>query len=126
MTLAFGSGCGQMAALLGDLGSEIPKAMVGATDIAMREHLPSDILAFTVNRPMFRQLCELDEGSFLYKRFWERLRRARAERRQGRRGPRGRERRARRRFIMRSALGAGVSARASPRTFAGLRPTAIL
>ncbi len=126
MTLAFGSGCGQMAALLGDLGSEIPKAMVGAADIAMREHLPSDILAFTVNRPMFRQLCELDEGSFLCKRFWERLRSARAERRQGRRGPRGRERRARRRFIMRSALGAGVSARASPRTFAGLRPTAIL
>jgi hypothetical protein len=88
VTIAFGSGCGQIAALLGDLGTEIPKAMVGATDIAMREHLPPDILAFTVNRPMFRQLCELDEGSFLYKSFWERLRRARDEERRGRNGPR--------------------------------------
>lgn len=88
VTIAFGSGCGQMAALLGDPRAEIPKAMVGATDIAMREHLPPDILAFTVNRPMFRQLCELDEGSFLYRSFWERLRRARDEERRGRNGPR--------------------------------------
>ena len=81
VTIAFGSGCGQMATLLGDLETETPKAMLGATDIAMREYLPADILAFTVNRPMFRQLCELDEGSFLYKGFWQRLKRAREKQR---------------------------------------------
>ena len=55
----------------------IPQAMIGATDIAMRQYLPPDILAFTVTRPMFKQLCELDERSFLYKPFWRNLREAR-------------------------------------------------
>ena len=86
VTISFGSGCGQMAALFGDLETETAKAVIGATDIGMREHLPPDILAFTVNRPMFRQLCELDEDSFLYKRFWERLRRARQRQREARAG----------------------------------------
>ena len=76
---SFGSGCGQMAALFGDLNADTPKAVIGATDIAMREHFPPDILAFTVNKPMYKQLCELDENSFLYKGFWKRLRKARGE-----------------------------------------------
>lgn len=76
---AFGSGCGQIAALFGDFNTDTPKAVIGATDIAMREHLPPDILAFTVNKPMYNQLCELDENSFLYKSFWKRLRKARGE-----------------------------------------------
>ena len=75
----FGSGCGQMAALIGDLDSDIPKAVIGATDIAMREHFPPDILAFTVNKSMFKQLCKLSEDSFLYKGFWKRLQKARGE-----------------------------------------------
>jgi hypothetical protein len=75
----FGSGCGQLAALFGNLDPDIPRAMIGATDIAMREHLPPDILALTVNKPMYKQLCELDENSFLYKPFWQRLRRARGQ-----------------------------------------------
>jgi hypothetical protein len=76
---AFGSGCGQIAALFGDVDQDIPKAVIGATDIAMREHLPPDVLALTVNKPMYKQLCELDENSFLYKSFWKRLRKARGE-----------------------------------------------
>ena len=76
---AFGSGCGQLAALFGDLDDEEPRAIIGATDIAMRIHLPPDILALTVNRPMYRQLCELDEDSFLHKSFWAGLRAAREE-----------------------------------------------
>ncbi len=76
---AFGSGCGQLAALFGNIDSDIPKAIIGATDIAMRQHLPPDILALTVNKPMYRQLCKLDENSFLYKPFWKRLRKARGE-----------------------------------------------
>ena len=73
----FGSGCGQMAAIFGDLDIDQPKAAIGATDMAMREHLPPDILAFTVNKPMYEQLSKLDESSFLGKGFWKRLRKAR-------------------------------------------------
>jgi hypothetical protein len=71
----FGSGCSQLLPPLED--SSIPQAVIGATDIAMRQHLPPDTLAFTVTRPMFQQLCELDGRSFLYKRFWRELREAR-------------------------------------------------
>lgn len=67
----FGSGCGQLVALFDDL--TIPQAIIGTTDIAMRQHLPPDILGFTVTRPLFEELCALDERSFLYKPFWKRL-----------------------------------------------------
>ncbi len=70
----FGSGCSQLAPFK-DLN--IPQASIGASDIAMRQHLPPDILTFTVTRPMFKRLCDLDERSFLYKPFLKRLRKAR-------------------------------------------------
>lgn len=72
---SFGSGCGLMIALFDDLS--IPQAMIGATDIAMRQYLSPDMLAFTVTKPMFEQLCQLDDRSFLYKPFWQNLREAR-------------------------------------------------
>ncbi len=71
----FGSGCMQLISLFEDLS--IPQAVVGATDIAMRQYLPPDILAFTVTRPLFEELCALDKRSFLYKPFWRDLRKAR-------------------------------------------------
>jgi hypothetical protein len=71
----FGSGCSQLLPLFADLA--VPQAIVGATDIAMRQWLPPDALAFTVTRPMFERLCELDERSFLFKPFLQRLQRAR-------------------------------------------------
>jgi hypothetical protein len=77
ITVPFGSGCGQLAAVLGDPDSEEPRAAIGATDVAMREHLPPDLLAFTVNKPMFEQLCALDRRSVLHKPFWTRLQRTR-------------------------------------------------
>jgi hypothetical protein len=73
----FASGCGLLAALFDDL--DVPQAAIGATDIAMRNYLPPDILAFTVTRPMFEQLCSLDQNSFLYKPFWQNLQEARAK-----------------------------------------------
>jgi hypothetical protein len=76
---AFGSGCGQLAALFGNLVPDIPRAIIGATDIPVREHLPPDILALTVNKPMYRQLCEFAENSFLYNLFWKRLKNARGK-----------------------------------------------
>jgi hypothetical protein len=72
----FGSGCSQLLPLFPDL--TLPQAIVGATDIAMRQWLPPDMLAFTVTKPMFERLCLLDEKSFLYKPFLQRLRRARS------------------------------------------------
>jgi hypothetical protein len=71
----FGSGCSQLVPFFNDL--TIPQAMIGATDVAMRQYLPPDILAFTATKPMFKRLCELDEKSFLYKPFWKTLIKAR-------------------------------------------------
>ena len=79
VTVPFGSGCGLMAAVLGDLETDVPGVVIGATDIAMRQHLPPDLLAFTVNLPMYKQLCELGENSFLDKSFWQRLKNSREE-----------------------------------------------
>ena len=70
----FGSGC---SLLLPFKDLNIPQSELGTTDIAMREHIPPDILSFSVTRSMFTQLCELDERSFLYKPFLKRLRKAR-------------------------------------------------
>ncbi len=71
----FGSGCMELVTLFEDLN--VPQAIIGATDVAMRQFLPPDILAFTVTKPLFEQLCALDERSFLYKPFLKRLRKAR-------------------------------------------------
>ena len=70
-----GAGCMQLSPLFEDL--ERLQALIGATDIAMRHFLPPDILAFTATKPMFEQLCALDDKSFLYKPFWRNLRKAR-------------------------------------------------
>jgi hypothetical protein len=69
VTAPFGSGCGLIGPLFEDLGE--PRAMIGATDVAMRKYLPPDILAFTVTKPMYERLCTLDEKSFLDKPFWQ-------------------------------------------------------
>ncbi len=70
----FGSGCRE---LIPFRDFNIPQASIGATDIAMRQYLPSGILSFTVTKPMFSRLCKLDERSFLYKPFLRRLKKAR-------------------------------------------------
>lgn len=74
---AFGSGCGQLVAMFEDLN--VPKAIIGATDISMRKYLPPEVLALTVTKPMFEQLCALGEDSFLYKPYWRGLKRVRSK-----------------------------------------------
>lgn len=71
----YGSGCRQLSVIFEEL--DVPKAIIGATDIAMRQYLPPDTRALTVTKSMFQQLCQLDKNSFLYKNFWKRLREAR-------------------------------------------------
>ena len=67
----YGSGCGQMLSHFDTF--DAPKALLGGTDIAVRKHLPPDILAFMVTLPMLRQLLNLDGASFLHKTFWTEL-----------------------------------------------------
>jgi hypothetical protein len=67
VTVDFGSGCMEMLTLLD--GKAGPHGIVGATDMAMRQNLPPDRMAFTVNKEMFENLCRLDENSFLGKPF---------------------------------------------------------
>ncbi len=76
VTAVYGSGCGQILSLFENF--DTPKAMIGATDIAVRKYLPADILAFTVTKPMLEQLCNLDENCFLHKTFWNDLKEARS------------------------------------------------
>lgn len=72
----FGSGCMQLLSLFRDL--EHAQALIGATDMAMRKHLPPGILAFTVTRPMFERLARIPEDSFLNRSFIKTLRESRS------------------------------------------------
>lgn len=72
----FGSGCMELVTPFEDLSK--PQAVIGATDIAMRQFLPPEVLAFTVTVPMYEQLCSLDESSFLYKPFLKNLQKVRS------------------------------------------------
>ncbi len=68
------SGC----CLLAPFGDEKkPLATIGAMDMAMRPYVPTDLIAFTVNIPMFEQIITMDDNNFLNKSFWNRVRKAR-------------------------------------------------
>lgn len=73
----FSSGCGQLASVFRDL--DAAQAAIGATDQAMRQHLPKDLLAFTVTKAMFERLCAWAEDgkSSLHNNFLRRLLKAR-------------------------------------------------
>jgi Uncharacterised ArCR, COG2043 len=75
VTVPFGSGCSELVVTFRDL--ERPQAVIGGTDVAMRDGLPAGVLAFTVTVPMLEQLCALGDASFLGKGFLTRLRKAR-------------------------------------------------
>lgn len=74
----FSAGCGLLAAMLGDLSE--PRATIGATDLAMRRYLPPDLLAFSATKPLFEELCRLDDRSFLGREWLGALRKARGGR----------------------------------------------
>jgi hypothetical protein len=70
----FSSGCGQLAPFA-DL--DIPQAQIGSTDLAMRQWLPADVMAYTMTKPLFEQVCLFDKDSYLNKPFLNRLKKAR-------------------------------------------------
>ena len=49
-----------------------------ARNVTLGRPVEPDKLAFTVTKPMYERLCELDETSFLGKRFWRVLKKARS------------------------------------------------
>jgi len=72
---SFGSGCMGIIPMFKDLNA--PQAIIGATDISVRQYFPPNLLAFTVTKSMFEQLCGLDEKSFIYKPFIDKLKKVR-------------------------------------------------
>jgi len=54
-----------------------PRVFVNPDQISHAPHIPRNILAFTVTKPMFARLCSLDERSFLFKPFLRKLKKAR-------------------------------------------------
>lgn len=77
----FGSGCMELVEPFARL--DVAQAAIGATDIAMRQWLPPQTLAFTVTQPMLERLASLDERSFLFKPFLRDLQAARVRRQEG-------------------------------------------
>jgi hypothetical protein len=75
VTVPFGSGCSELVVPFRSL--DAPQAVIGGTDVAMRDGLPQGVLAFTVTVPLLEQLCALGDESFLGKGFLGRLRKAR-------------------------------------------------
>ncbi len=74
VTVPFGSGCSELIQFP-DLDQ--PHALIGGTDVAMRDGLPPEVLAFTVTLSLYARLCTLGDESFLAKGFLSRLRKAR-------------------------------------------------
>lgn len=72
---SFGSGCMQSLVVFKDLS--LPQAAIGATDLAMRQYFPPDILVVTATVSMYERLCRLDSQSFLGKGFLKSLKKAR-------------------------------------------------
>ncbi|MBZ5640066.1 MAG: DUF169 domain-containing protein [Acidobacteriia bacterium] len=67
----FGSGCSFLRRALD--GGPDERAVVGATDIAMRRYLPRDILTLTVGPTHFAKMLTVPEDSFLYRSWWNDL-----------------------------------------------------
>ncbi|MFW6126218.1 MAG: DUF169 domain-containing protein [Chloroflexota bacterium] len=75
----FGSGCSLLWRAVEEHEGE--KAVIGGTDIAMRRHLPPDILVFTVAPGLFSRMVNVPPGSFLDRDWWATLMAAREKRR---------------------------------------------
>jgi len=73
---SYGPGCLQLAGIFPDLKTQ--SAVISATDIAMRVHLPANLLALTVTVPLFERLCSLAQNGPLENPFWKRLRHKRS------------------------------------------------
>jgi hypothetical protein len=67
----FGSGCSLLWRALIEDGQD--RAVLGATDIAMRRHLPPDILTLSVTPQRFEQMLSFPDDAFLNRSWWNDL-----------------------------------------------------
>jgi hypothetical protein len=71
----FSSGCGLMWRELINQGED--RAILGCTDIAMRRHLPPEILSLTVSPARFERMLTYPDSAFLNREWWHELLKAR-------------------------------------------------
>jgi hypothetical protein len=76
VTAPFGSGCSSLLRALGEYDDE-DHAILGGLDIAMRRHIPEDMLTVTVSPARFAKMLTFQDESFLYKSWWNDLMRLR-------------------------------------------------
>jgi uncharacterized protein (DUF169 family) len=70
-----GSGCGTVCLFTYNEGKkEVPRAVVGLTDITARPHIDADLIAFSIPYKMFLEMEENVPGSFLERKDWKKLR----------------------------------------------------
>jgi hypothetical protein len=67
----FGSGCSFLWRALGEADGD--RAVLGATDLAMRRYLPREMLTLTVSPARFEKMLTFPGDSFLYRRWWNDL-----------------------------------------------------
>lgn len=67
----FSSGCGLMLRELEN--QEEDRAVIGATDIAMRKYIPAHLLCLTVSPARFDRMINPGEGSFMERSWWGEL-----------------------------------------------------
>jgi hypothetical protein len=66
----FGAGCQSVLFSFAEAGREVPRGVIGFTDISVRKHVEREILSFTVPWKMFQEMEANVEGSFLEKDQW--------------------------------------------------------
>lgn len=67
----FSSGCGLMWRELANQSRD--RAILGCTDIAMRRHLPPEILSLSVSPERFERMVAFPDGAFLNRDWWRQL-----------------------------------------------------
>lgn len=74
LIMPFGAGCHTLGIIpYAEAKSEVPRAVIGLTDISARRHVDKDLLSFAVPFSMFLNMEGNIESSFLKKEVWKNL-----------------------------------------------------
>jgi hypothetical protein len=73
----FGSACSSLLRALGEYEDDDDPAVLGGLDVAMRRHLPEDMLTLSVSPARFAKMLTFENDSFLNKPWWNDLTRQR-------------------------------------------------
>lgn len=72
--MPFGAGCHTICILpLNESQKDLPRAVVGLTDVTARPYIDADLVSFTVPFAMFQEMESNVPGSFLEKKVWKKL-----------------------------------------------------